>query len=134
MVEHWFMNHEDKIYKIVTIIVLIICIIIYGSLYITKSCTGKSTLFGYQPYLIMSDSMEPTIMTHQLVIATPIDAEDICVGDIVSYKTDTKTIIHRVIGINKDGTIEFQGDNNEFQIESDKRVLPEQILCKVIKY
>ena len=70
--------------------------------------------FGYNEYVVLSGSMEPSIMTGALafvntkdlnvqegdVIAFTIDRED---ADL-SYDTDATTVTHRVIKINTDGT------------------------------
>ena len=82
----------------------------------------------------MSPSMEPTIMTHQIVLAKTCDADGVQVGDIVAYDKDnsSKTIIHRITKINEDGTFVFKGDNNEVRDEADIR--PEQILYKIVWY
>lgn len=134
MVENWISKNSDKIKNAFYWIILVTCIVVTSSCVVTKAFCGKSSVFGYKPFFIMSGSMEPTIMTHQIVIATPIDAEDVQIGDIISYETDTKTVIHRVVDINEDGTFEFLGDNNAGQVKSDKGVTPEQIGYKIVWY
>lgn len=138
MVEHFFLEHGDKIKKWLLRIIIILNLTVIASMGITKGITGKATIFGYRPFFIMSASMEPTIMTHQLVIAVPVSAEDVEIGDIVTYdlysnvsSSIKQTIIHRVIGINEDGTYIFKGDNNS---KSDKPVDGSRIGYKVIWY
>ena len=54
-------------------------------------------LFGLRVCAVVTNSMEPTINQGDLVIAKPIDPEDIQIGDILSYvKQDGVTYIHRV--------------------------------------
>lgn len=86
----------------------------------------------------MSGSMEPTIHTHQFVIAVPITPDKIKVGDIVTYDLHStlnrnikETIIHRVIAINDDDTFVFKGDNNA---EPDEPVRAQNIGYKIIRY
>jgi len=64
-----------------------------------------------KPCIIMSESMEPTIMTGSICF---ID-EDVGmyeVGDIVTYDKDDKSIIHRIVEITDEGYI-TKGDNND---------------------
>lgn len=103
------------------------CIIMatcFLSLIVTKISTGKATVFGYRPIFVITGSMEPTINAKSFVIVKPIDAEDVKIGDIVTYNTNGKTIIHRVIDITEEGMFVFQGDNNA---SPDSLVSSEQI-------
>lgn len=113
------------------------CVTVILSMTITKYTSGKATIFGYKPFFIMSGSMEPTIHTHQLVVAVPITPDKVKVGDIVTYDLHStlnrnikKTIIHRVIAIDNDKFI-FKGDNNS---KADEPVNPENIGYKIIRY
>jgi hypothetical protein len=54
-------------------------------------------------YFTDSDSMVPTIDTGADGIETvPADSSEIHIGDIISYKSGTETIIHRVVKIGMD--------------------------------
>lgn len=71
-------------------------------------------LFGIRPYIVLSASMEPTIMTGALGYINTHDCEDVSTGDIVAYSMgDEITVIHRIVGVNEDGTYITKGDNNE---------------------
>lgn len=138
MVEHFFLERGENIKKWMLRIIIIFNLAIMLSMGITKGITGKATIFGYRPFFIMSESMEPTIMTHQLVVAVPVNPEEIEVGDIVTYDLYSnlsnnikQTIVHRVIAINDDGTFAFKGDNNS---EADRPVEASRIGYKVIWY
>ena len=138
MIEHFFLEQGENIKKWLLRIIIILNVIIVLSMGFTKCVTGKATIFGYRPFFIMSESMEPTIMTHQLVVAVPVNPEEIEVGDIVTYDLYSnlsdnikQTIIHRVIAINDDGTFVFKGDNNS---GVDKPVDGSRIGYKVIWY
>lgn len=100
------------------------------SIMATKFATGKPSIFGFRPILVVSGSMEPTIKTGSIVIASPIDAKDVQIGDIVTYKCKGATIVHRVIEITDDGLFVFKGDHNQ---NEDDPVDPSQI-GYIIKY
>lgn len=137
MVEHWFLHNGKKLKQVLIWMILIFDVSVIASLCITKHVSGKATVFGYRPYFIMSGSMEPTIMTHQLVIGIPVDASDVQVGDIITYdrystvsKSIKQTVIHRVISID-DKEVICKGDNNE---HADAPVSIDRIGYKVIIY
>ena len=137
MVEHWFLHNGKKLKQVLIWMILIFDVSVIASLCITKHVSGKATVFGYRPYFIMSGSMEPTIMTHQLVIGIPVNASDVQVGDIITYdrystvsKSIKQTVIHRVISID-DKEVICKGDNNE---HADAPVSIDRIGYKVIIY
>lgn len=88
-------------------------------------------IFGIRPYIVLSASMEPTIMTGALGYINTKDCDDISTGDIVAYTMGDKiTVIHRVIGVNEDGTYITKGDNNEK--EDFTSLHPSQIVGTVV--
>ena len=120
--------------KKVNMVFYAIIIALLFSLAITKINTGSANVFGFKPFVIVSESMEPTIMAGQMVLGKTIRGKSPEIGDILAYRTDSdKIVIHRLIGIN-DNTYEFKGDNNKEQLESDKQVKTSQILYKIIWY
>ena len=72
-------------------------------------------LFGLKLYSVMSESMEPTLKVNAVVYVTPINASEVCEGDIISYVTSSGTNIvttHRVVRIQDDGSFITKGDAN----------------------
>lgn len=72
---------------------------------------------GYKPTLIVSGSMEPTIMTNAICVVEKCGIDEVSVGDIVMYRANNgMLIVHRVTNfINlPDGEVQLvtQGDNN----------------------
>lgn len=72
---------------------------------------------GYRPVIIQTGSMVPTAPPKALIIASPRQADDIAVGDIVVMRRPGATpVTHRVIEIEGTDTNRFaitQGDANE---------------------
>ena len=85
---------------------------------------------GYKIEFIASSSMEPTLMTGQLVLAKKIDASQCFIGDIVTYQANDFTITHRIIKERED-SFEFKGDNNDF---SDGFIPKAKVLYKIVAY
>jgi signal peptidase len=78
-----------------------------------------ATALGYiKPLIVISGSMEPGIMTGDLVIDVPVATSEVAVGDVVSLPSDLtgNLVTHRVEKIvdTGDGTfqISMKGDNN----------------------
>lgn len=98
-----------KILDIIGIMIVIAFIITILPLTVPK-------VFGYQIYGILSNSMEPEIMTGSVVYVQVVDAGDIQVGDVITYKMDAKSNVvatHRVEAINNEkSTFTTKGDNN----------------------
>jgi signal peptidase len=61
--------------------------------------------FGYDSFVIYSGSMEPTVKVGSLLVAKPVAAEDLQVGDVIVFRhpenPDT-TITHRIAGIRQE--------------------------------
>jgi len=83
-----------------------------------------------------TNSMDPVFdAQHNAIEVVPTRTSDIQVGDIVSYKTDYGSIIHRIkeIGQDQDGWYAiFQGDNNP--VPDPGRIRFNQIQRKVVAF
>lgn len=80
-----------------------------------------------KPLIVISGSMEPGIMTGDLLIATKTDVSELGTGDVVSLPSELtdKLVTHRIVAIAEgdgDRIITMKGDNNEFEDALDYRV------------
>ena len=72
-------------------------------------------LFGYEIYGILSNSMEPEIMTGSIVYVEQVNADEIQVNDVITYKMNSDSDVvatHRVVSIENDAFI-TKGDHNK---------------------
>lgn len=97
---------------------------------IAASCISVPKLFGIEPFITLSGSMEPGIPTGSVVF---IDTKDKNVheGDIIAFKSGDgqgATVTHRAVKISEDGTITTKGDNNE--VEDLAPLKPEYVIGK----
>lgn len=114
-------------HKIGTIVGTVLCIILIPILvinltFIIKSYVNKdriSSVGGFLPLIVLTDSMYPTIHSGDLAICRTVKAEDIQVGDVIAYfdpaGNEDNIVTHRVIEITtEDGQLAFrtQGDAN----------------------
>ena len=114
---------------------------ILASILVTTLLTGTPSIFGFRPMFVVSESMEPVIHKHQFILAVTINEKDLKVGDIVGIKAPkdknaltSKLVVHRIIGINEDGTFILKGDANLSSLYYETHVTAEQIQYKVIWY
>jgi signal peptidase len=83
--------------------------------------------FGWEVDTVFSGSMEPQLKTGSVAITRPVEAEDIKVGDIITFHSplSEKLISHRVIAVEDSSSFSFRtkGDANE---DADPFVVPAQ--------
>lgn len=108
----------SKVRNIVWNIVTAVSVLILLSLAGSKLLTGWSSVFSYRVFYIMSESMEPEIGVHDLVIGEYVPGdEQLEVGDVYAYRREgifgTEIIIHRLIAVTEEGKYQFKGDNNK---------------------
>ncbi len=81
--------------------------------------------FGWRVDAVSSGSMEPELKTGGVVITRPVAAEDIKVGDTITFNSPMNEALtsHRVIAIEDGSPFHFQtkGDANE---DADPFILP----------
>lgn len=101
------------------------------------SNNGVGNLFGYMPFSIQTQSMEPTIKAGDVVIGKEVDFNTLKEGDIITYWTtvDEQKILNtyritKVISNGKGSVPSFKtkGDNN--QIEDEYTVAAADIVAK----
>jgi signal peptidase len=87
----------------------------------------------WQPVSVATGSMEPVIMTGDMVIVNKLAKSEVKVGDVVQYQLNSYTVIHRILSISKDDKNNLiyitQGDNNN--APDPKPVSQAQILGRV---
>ena len=83
--------------------------------------------FGWRVDTVFSGSMEPQLKVGGVVVTRPVEAEDIKVGDTITFHSplSEKAISHRVIAVEDGSSLHFRtkGDVNE---DADLFVVPAQ--------
>lgn len=96
------------IYDTVLTIAVVLCIVIFLF----------SQMLGLQSFIVLSGSMEPTIMVDDVVIIKPVDICEVKADDIITYTENDSYVTHRVVEITeKDGrkALRMKGDNNNVE-------------------
>lgn len=117
-------------HKIMTVIGTILCVILLPILIINITLIVKSyvhagevpSLGGYFPMIVLTDSMYPEIQSGDLIICHTADAEEVAVGDVISFYdlmgNGTSVVTHRVLDIqSENGQLSFitKGDFNNVE-------------------
>ena len=70
------------------------------------------TRFSGMVHTVATGSMEPTLPVHTIVVDHPVD--NLKVGDVITFREAgmTDPVTHRLIQIEKDGSLVTQGDAN----------------------
>ena len=84
---------------------------------LVMALTVAAHVSGYQPLVVRSGSMEPTIATGSMVLVRSVSPEEIAVGDVVSVvRADGTRVMHRVLTVSVSGgaaTLTLKGDAND---------------------
>ena len=96
-------------------------------------CRSEETfLFGYKPYIVAGESMEPVFRKYAFVIIKSGAYDDIKTGDIVAFKASQisgHSALHRVTNVTPDGLL-TKGDAN--RIADGQLVTPDTYLGREI--
>ena len=78
---------------------VVITLILAAALIFSGRANGWKT-FRYSLFTVLSDSMQRAIPQGSLIIVKSVDAEEIKVGDDITFKrSDNETVTHRVVNI-----------------------------------
>ena len=84
---------------------------------LVMTLTVAAHVSGYQPLVVRSGSMEPTVATGSMVLVRSVPLEEISVGDVVAVvRADGTRVMHRVLTAdvtNGAATLTLKGDANE---------------------
>ena len=118
----------SAIVDIIIVVLILLSIVISISSFTAKANNGVPDLFGYTPFSVQSDSMLPTLAVGDYILVEECDAENLQVGDIVSYHTiieGQKTInTHRIVDVI------VNEDFVEYQTQGDNKESPDEVLIQ----
>jgi signal peptidase len=134
-------ENSSKMHKILTIVGIVMCVILIPILIVNCTLLIKSFINkdevpdfgGTLPLIVLTDSMYPDIKSGDLIICKTIDAEDVEIGDVISFydpaSRGSAVVTHMVIDImENDGKLSFKtkGINNNTEdrllVTADKLV------------
>ena len=113
-------NRNEKIKKIISIFIyiIIIPIIVINITLIVKTFIKPNKIpdfIGYKNFVIVSESMEPTIMVGDAIFVKKVPEKEIKINDIISFHDGECINTHRIVGVSEENGIKMyrtKGDNN----------------------
>lgn len=132
-------NKKEKINNSLKLIVILIITIgiIYNITLIIQSMLYPNKIpsfLGYKTFSIISGSMIPAVNVGDIVIVNKIDPNKLKVGDIISFRSGSQVITHRIDDIEKnEQEILYitKGDNNNTR--DSEKVNEKNLEGKVVK-
>ena len=94
---------------------LSVAIVFLAAAWALFSNTDDTFIFGYKPYIIASESMEPAFMKYAFVLVKKDSPGNIKAGEVIAFRAAPirgKAALHRVVDITGDGFI-TKGDANK---------------------
>lgn len=127
-------NKIKKAGEVLVVIALIAGIGLAAFSLINSRQNRDVNVLGYRMFIVLSGSMNPEFDTGSVVFVRDINPENIEVGDILTFKGESRTAnttTHRVVDIHDDDGLNFttRGDANE--INDPNRLYPENVVGKV---
>lgn len=106
--------------------VLILVVVILSCLPVTIP-----RFLGYEPYNVLSGSMEPEIPVGSIIFVKPAEPTEVLSGDIIAFQSGDSVICHRVTRNQQvEGQFTTKGDANA---EADMNTVPYAALIGVVQ-
>lgn len=86
-------------------------------------------IFRFQPFITVTESMDPVIKVNDVVVVTAFDIDEAEVGDIITFKADIdyngteETVTHYIYEIDQSGEQTIIRTNRHF--ETDENITPD---------
>ena len=99
-----FKNFVKRALDILLGIIVAIEILVIGVIIYSRVTGGVPNIFGYNFYVIISDSMEPEIMVDDVIISKVYKGEKLEVGQVITYygkegSVANKVVTHKIVGV-----------------------------------
>ena len=72
-------------------------------------------LLPFSPLAVATGSMEPSVSVGDAVVVCRTDPDRLQVGDVIAYRLDGQTVVHRIVQMQQTGegtVLQTQGDAN----------------------
>ena len=130
-------NKKSKFFTVISVILVILSLSFLLFTLIIRSDDGVS-LFGYRLYRITTGSMEPTLKAGTVIIIHTTEADELKLGDIISFRSSDPDIYgkvntHRIYAIENDGKRKIFTTIGDAHLSVDKYKVDEKnVIGKVV--
>jgi signal peptidase len=113
----------------------LLCALVYV-IFAARRDGDAAQVFGLSMYTVQTGSMSPTIPVGSLVLVKEVPAEDIQVGDVITFFMGSSNVTHRVVAINYSPEDDYRsfatrGDANN---TNDPRPIPYEDVYGVVQW
>ena len=129
-----------KIINGLSIALLVVLVVIILFSFASRIMGKAPSIFGYYVFNVSSDSMEPTLMTGDVILVHSTPAEEIKKDDIITYKSQEgsmygREVTHRVVTDPeiKNGKYYFQTQGDAAGAPLDKKITYDQVEGKYVR-
>jgi signal peptidase len=115
------------------IIILIVSMSLFSLIQYRKNPNKPPSVFGYSAMSVLTGSMRPYLEPGDMIIDKAIDADEVKVGDVLTYRLGSSIVTHRVTEIiAKDGNLLFETRGDANNTDDSRPVTEDQLIGKVI--
>ncbi|WP_042143611.1 signal peptidase I [Paucisalibacillus sp. EB02] len=114
--------------------IVLLLFILFLAIQLIRHPDAPPSIFGYQPFTVLSNSMNPSFETGDLIIVKKVASSSVKEGDVITFReSNDKFVTHRVVEvIQQNGNPGFvtKGDNNN--VNDDHVVSSENVVGKKV--
>ena len=122
---------SSKTVRTVLTAVVIVLLVAAIAIVLTARLRGEPIfIFGYTVMWVHTGSMESTIPAESFILAGTVSAENVEVGDVITFRTDDPKLIEKGITVNTHRVIEIVGNNEEFVTQGDYNTARDEYTAK----
>lgn len=115
---------------ILSLLIIVVFFSFLSSIQAKKNPGHIPSIMGYKIMTVLSGSMRPVLEPGDMIVAKEVDAKDIQIEDVITYKINESTLVtHRVTEkIEEDGRIMFKTKGDANNTKDSYLILPDQLV------
>ncbi len=131
------MKNVLRVVNVVAAVIIAVALVVLLRVVFTPAGEVPS-IGGYSFLRTLTGSMEPAIPVHSLVVVQETPAEELQVGDIITYVSTSSSLegslnTHRITQVNNnDGKITFRTKGDANAVEDNETISPENVVGRVV--
>ncbi len=120
--------------KLITVLLTATALLLTFFLLQSKLSGTEPAIAGRKIYIAMSGSMEPAVKVGSVVVVKPLPAEEVVLGDIITFRNDRSLTIttHRVDSLETENGLLFYTKGDANNARDPLPVQPRQLVGKVV--
>ncbi len=131
------MKHLLRVVNVISGLVIAVAVVVLLSVVFTPSGEVPS-ICGYSFLRTLTGSMEPEIPVHSLVVVQQVDARELAVGDVITFRSTNEALegslnTHRIVAVEGEGSeLRFRTKGDANAVEDAEKVAPQNVVGRVV--